>query len=480
METTFRDGDKVAIASFADWPRVHTPWLTRKDDVLLALEALEDSRWLFAGGSTHAHNLFWWRGWTDLIDALGSYPGRKDIFLLASDVLATAEQGGDLFALSQHAQASRAVVHTIDLAWDQRILPVGLGAFARHLGGQGFTNGRTLADAVGMIRDTQCRFVLSFRPTVRSRTGFPPRLHIRAASPGFEIRHVASYDKRRGNAPGSEEALSRVLLQQWGQGITLEAGLWPLAPVSRGRQWKALLLVRVTVADPTAKLEDKTIEAVLVKKSKIVWSGRKALRHVDALASGDRSSLLVFPLTAPSGRSDFHVNIHDTRGSLLAVFRSSADLERVRTPSQAEHWYLAARLGRVEGQVVPIPELSGKVSQGTRPILVGYHCTTDSQRLDAESAVLIRRSDSLRVAVARRHLPAQVAEEFGDDVRCGWTLASPTTTLAPGVWEYFPSGRADKKAASLLFQVISQTPVNQTRPSNIPKGTPISGQSDGI
>jgi len=110
---------------------MHTSWITDKEAALLALDDLEADQVLFRSGGAHANDLYWWRGWTDPVEALGAYPGRKDVFLLASDVLATAEQAEELMALSQHAQANRVVIHTVDLAWDKRILPLGLGLRSR-------------------------------------------------------------------------------------------------------------------------------------------------------------------------------------------------------------------------------------------------------------------------------------------------------------------------------------------------------------
>lgn len=454
LERAFHDGDRVAISSFSGWPRIHTPWIDNQKDALLALDEFEADSWLFRSGGTHANDLFWWRGWTDLVDALGSYPGRKDVFLLASDVLATAEQAEEMAALSQHAQAGRVVIHTVDLAWDRRILPLGLGPFARHLGGQMFTNGQRLTDAVEAVRDRDCRFVLSFRPDEDDGRSFPPRIRVEPVSKEFEVRFGVSYDDET-DAPSTEASnLPRLLLPQWGEGIEIEAGLWPLSPLPGGRRWNALLLARITVDDPLAIPGKSSLEAVVSRGSKIEWHGEKNLLDLEPRDREGSKRVVAFPLTVPTGLIEFHVGVRDADGSFIAVFRSGVEFERVRRPADAEHWYLSEGLGKVGQRLVPLPILSGQIREGKGPLLVGYLCASDKGEIRTTSPVVIHRRDARRIDLVVKQLGRTHAGSISNS-SCRWVAATPVKRLGPGVWDLFTDGESnlEREAPSLAFRV---------------------------
>ncbi len=106
------------------------------------------------------------RGWRDAIletvTRLGAMEPRetKDLFVMTTDVFPESDVFHD--DLRKLTTESKVRVHSLDLAWDLRVLPYGLFAFSEAGGGVVFGNSNTLTTAIQTLdRLRPCTFLIT-------------------------------------------------------------------------------------------------------------------------------------------------------------------------------------------------------------------------------------------------------------------------------------------------------------------------------
>jgi len=129
------------------------------------------------------------RGWRDAVletvSRLGAMePGEtKDLFVMTTDVFPESDVFHD--DLRKLTTENKVRVHTLDLAWDTRLLPEGLFAFSEAGGGVVFTDSATLTTAIQTLdRLRPCTFRITLN-VPDSKRALP--LSVKMTNPRFKV-----------------------------------------------------------------------------------------------------------------------------------------------------------------------------------------------------------------------------------------------------------------------------------------------------
>jgi hypothetical protein len=181
--------DRFVIFGIADEADFLSTTFQSGPDALAALDRYQvdvnASGFLFH--SAHLDNRDWHDGVIESVRRLGAMEPleTKDLFVLTADVYDVYFR--DLFHgdLSKVTTQNKVRVHSLDLAWDLRVLPYGVFAFSEAGGGVVFGNGNTLTTAIETLdRLRPCTFRITLK-VPESKRALP--LSVTMRNPRFRV-----------------------------------------------------------------------------------------------------------------------------------------------------------------------------------------------------------------------------------------------------------------------------------------------------
>lgn len=484
----FVAGDRLLLVTFAGWPRVHYGWLDDPGEALAALDRLEVSPFVLSARTEHVHEFPWVEGMESLLLALGRYPGPKELIYLGDD-FRFEEFDAHLRLLAGRAQANRVTLHAVDLLTSCRTLPgpggglgcppvgglgctpfrtpLALGPMSRITGGELFDTD-SIGTAVRRIREMRgCRYAISFSSESQQERKASPRTLVRLKRERLTLRAPISFQDPDRPPAEREQQDALFLLPRFGQGLVVEAGLWPLRPSGvKKKRWSALLLARLrrVAGEPWPEgLPEIVVQAAVLEGSKINASFRKVLARdeVASLSASDEGRLLVFPVDdVRAGEVTIAVRARGVapRGEVAANVRDSYTVPEPPGPGEARPWYLADSLARAGKTVTLLPSLDGLLDRDREALVVGYGCPGAGQLAGEMHGQLVALGGAASASVPIEWLDAAPPPEAGD---CGWLVGRIGPDLAPGLWRFEPPGSAgasDGAVAQIEFRVVEAGP----------------------
>jgi len=445
-------GDRLLIVSW--WggsPGMESAWLSDRGEALALLDEMEARRpppsttapWiphLVADPAALGEAI------EELSHAVSS--GAPDqptthVIVLAGDVPVDAAAAEELRHAADRIAANRVVVHTIDLRppW----VPgsdYGLGSLAWNLGGHRWPRGSTLVEAIRELRAVVregCRLLVTVPVPEGGRVEeFRLDLH----DPRFRVESLAS---RGAPIPDLAEkrAAARRLLPEWGDGIHLDARLWPLRKTRRGEVACALVL--------RVRLDGDAPEVPHLRLGLSVEGGRIVLRdpprEIDTLArryDGERlrrlrrngRALELYELRARPGRRLAVRAVVETPDGSAGASRQ-LELSAPRAPA----WALLEGFARPDGptdllpavrlpgsreSAIPVPAPPGTPAAGGEVRLAGWGCPATD------------RPTGLLASPGRPDVTVVLHPLGRRDRRgCGFFLGA-VAGLPPGNWTFRP------------------------------------------
>ena len=441
--STFRPGiDRVMIASFAGSLEIHSEeWIADPAEAIDLLDALEKNpRTSFA--ELRRTNLDdWFENLGLLAQALGNYPGVKDVFLLASDTPVDIDESTGLSRLSAHFQSSSAQLHVIDLAWDRRagVIPYGLLPISEWTGGHFFTDSSAeLATAVRVLRDVaSCRISLYFEPDERERSVAFSSLGVTLDDDRFRLEAPKFYAK---NPAKEEKELALTFLKHFEKGIAVQSGLIVDEPISLKRgTWRSYLTVRVSIKDPTIRITVRgiVIEATAInldkKRPSVIVSHRLGGQHLADLLEGKRDSYtFAVPFTAQPGLTKVVVEAYGEDAFQEARASDHSDISLPSAPGP--YWTVADRIARIAKATIATPALEDRIHAAQQVVAVGYACSDvlydSDKKSPAPTGRFVSRSQTVSLHLVRTACPGGTLSKSG----CGCFVGFAENQLRPGEW----------------------------------------------
>lgn len=481
----FVAGDHLLLVTFAGWPRVHYGWIDDPDEALAALDRLEVSPFVLSARTEHSHERPWIDGMQSLLLALGRYPGPKELIYLGDD-FRFGEIASRVDELAARAQANRVAIHAVDLLASCRSVPgpgdglmcpptgglrctpfrvpVALGPMSWNTGGQLFGTS-SIAAAVHEVREARaCRYVVSFRSDSDQERRSVPRAIVKLNREGLTLRAPVSFQNPKRPPAEREELDALSLLPQFGRGLLVEAGLWPLRPdAGKNKRWNTLLLVRLGASGEPwpEELAEIVVEAAVVVGGRAHAEFRRTVsgEELASLRTSDRPRLFAFPVEGVRpGEATIAVRARGVApdGEIVANVRDFYTVPKPPGPGQTRPWYLADRMARVGESVTLLPSLDGLLSSDHAAVVVGYGC------VDAESPPggerrgrLVAESDAVPVNVPIEWLDGRPPEPADG---CGWLVGRVGPDLEPGLWRFEPPDASDAERTEVMFRVVRSGP----------------------
>ncbi|MCZ6833060.1 MAG: hypothetical protein O7F11_04880 [Acidobacteria bacterium] len=445
LQEEFQPGDRVMLVSFSGWPNIHTGWMEDREMALGLLDELEATPGFFFTPSPQRLDR-WMEGWMILFQALSLTPGRKHLFYLGDD-MDWDPTATDLNRLVGRAQASKVLVHAVDLIWNCRSrlpglsTPYALGRLPVHTGGRLFGGGQSVSRAVNTLRRLQaCRFRLSFRNQPGDSRRRRPGIRVTLKRKGIRLAAPVSFEDREPSM--GERNMAMALLPRWEQGLRLDAALWPLHPTGKKKRWDALLMAwfRRTGASPTSEaLEPITVEAKVSRGAKIYASYHMPLagEAMDFISHDPSGYLQLFRVEVKSGDVDIAVAAHDAYGKIGASVRSTFSIPAPPKPGTAHPWLLLDGLMSLQGQSTVRPSFTSSFSPSRPPWFLGYACPPlgEDDRLPPGWLV---GSDGLEGRTVNLRWLGQGWGIDPEATSCGWLLGELAGPLPEGLWTFEP------------------------------------------
>ena len=478
----FVTGDRLLLVTFAGWPRVHEGWITDPTEALAALDRLEVSPFVVSARWEHAHELPWAEGMESLLLALGRYPGAKELIYLGDD-FRFQDLDAHVDKLAGRAQANRVTIHAVDLVASCRTIrgpgradcpptgglgctpwnvPVALGPLSWNTGGQ-FFRSESIGTAVRRIREMRgCRYVVSFSSDSKQERKDSPRVIVNVKGKGLTLRAPASFQNPTRPPAEREEQDALFLLPRFGQGLLVEAGLWPLRPSDKKKnRWSALLLVRLRRAPGESwpeELAEIVVDAAAVGRAKSYGAFRKVIAgdELSSLRDSDEPRVLVFHVEdVRSGEATIAVRARGVAasGEVAANVRGSYTVPEPPGPGEARPWYLTDRLTRAGSVMTLLPSLDGLLGPGREALVVGYGCGDESSFPNNLLGRLVAVADGASTNVPIAWLDETPPVEHDG---CGWLVGRIGPGLEPGLWRFEPPGSAPEPEPAVVFRVTGE------------------------
>ena len=313
FRTSFKPelGDRLLLALFDGDEVVFETGLTTVDEFTKAFDAIELRTY---HPLEHLDDRHRWSSLQQFGIALGglgeSGAVTKHVILLSDDFPMDANTGElTISNLASNLERAHVVIHPVDLAWRERVLPAGILTLSWVAQGELFGNGKTALDAVEKvigIYDNGCRLVISIRATsekvslhlLDKRFTIPPPAPVRPLPPLTpDERFVANYH-----------------LRAWGQGLRLDSMFWPVKPLDR-KTWRGYILAKLQI-EPGETLPQSVYELqAFASLNDFKPPLSLALTDTDVEELRSRGSkLVIFEVTVKAG----------TRSSLSVVTTESA------------------------------------------------------------------------------------------------------------------------------------------------------------
>jgi VWFA-related protein len=486
----FLPGDEVLLVTFAGWPNIHHGWISDREEALRALDRLEVDPAVRSCPIPHTSHKSWIEGMSSLLLALGRYPEPKDLIYLADDFRFDDEVALSLGDLAARAQANNVTLHAVDLLWTCRSVPgpgcpgfrrgglqcspwrtpVILGQVAANLGGRLFLSD-SVAIAVQQLRQS-CRYRISFDAPPERKRREPPRIVVQLGRDDLTLYAPTSFEGPSHAPNERDEQDALFLLPRFGQGLDLEAGLWPLRPAEGKRKkssWDALLLTRLRRVPHEPWPDDLSqivLDAAAYRGGKIYGKFRKIVEREDLqrLRDSGESSLLVFPIeSVRQGEAIVAVRAQGKAadGEVAASLHVQQTVPEPPGPGEARPWFLADRLGRASSTVTLLPSLDGLLPADREAWIVGYACDTDQTRSSEAPGRLLSIDGNLSVPVPIAWLDPSRPNA------CGWLAGLVERGLSPGLWRFEPpeTFRAGADArVGVEFRVVAADPDGAAAP----------------
>lgn len=438
-------GDRVMLASYmgGEVPHIATGWLDSREAALSALDRLWDEsarppRLRVTDNAMHD----WFGALAQLVHAIGDpeeTAATKHVILLAADLPIDARWAEELATLNREAlSVSRTLVHTVDVRSRFAGQEYGLGSLAWNAGGHFFANGATVTSAVATLKELShhgCKLLVTVPRTAIETV----RVDLRDAR--FRAESLIAKGLPASQDVERRRREARSLRPQWGEGVAIEAALWPIEDA--GDHLRGVLFARVMV-DPrgpaSLRLEAAVSGASLVERGP-AQGGESAVTSIEVAISGaDLASLretgsrtFVFEVRAPRGvRPAYRIVVESEDGRHGASTQSMADIamrpswaliEHVGPPGAALD--LLPLIGEGVHRVIPIPALDGAIPQNWSANFVGRTCS---------------KGRSMTATLASgdgRRVPVEVVPVSSSVGGCAWYLAK-SEPLSPGTWVFRP------------------------------------------
>jgi VWFA-related protein len=483
-----RPGDRLLLVTFGGWPQAHYGWLRDRDEALAAIDRLETSPAVVRARREHMHHLRWIEGLKSLLLALGRYPGRKDLIYLGDD-FRFDDVALSFYDLAARAQSNAVVVSAVDLLVSCRMVPgpeccspvpcaggglactpfktpLALVPIAHDLGGRLFSDA-SISRAVHQLREMYgCRYLVSFQSAPGEVGRAHPTIGITLKRKGLSLQAPLSFQDPRDAPKERDQQEALFLLPQFGRGLALEAGLWPLRPQAqgkskknKGKRWSGLMLARLS-HDPAEPWPDGEVHQVVVQAiahqgSRIYGQFRRVIEGpaLERLRQASAPELLVFPVdNLRPGEASITVQATADHPGIAANARADTTIPDPPGVGQIRPWFLVDRLARVEATVTLLPSLEGLLPDGNAAMFVGYGCPGPSPTaLTGVSGMLRPASGAPPVAC-----PVEWLDDAHTGASCGWLVARPAAPLTAGLWTFVPPASAAGDADPLDFRVVAR------------------------
>jgi hypothetical protein len=158
--------DSFVILAIADDARFYSTSFETGQAALATLASFEAeaNRTGFQIKGQHLDSRAWRNAVTDAVARLGAMEPKetKDLFVLTTDVPVSVQNAGWQETLKQTASQNKIRIHSLDFAWNKRVLPFGLYALSEAGGGTVFDHSATLSSAIRTLdKLTPCTFRLT-------------------------------------------------------------------------------------------------------------------------------------------------------------------------------------------------------------------------------------------------------------------------------------------------------------------------------
>lgn len=444
LVTGMKPGDRVLLASIDFGPVLHTGWLQTSEQALSALDRIEKNQVLQEQGeragqlALEAHDLTdWWPAWESLIESLGFFPGRKDVFLLGLGAAhpIDSKDGSRLNRIGALCQANRVRIHAVRIGenlFRHKSIPFPIQSFALASGGTSWPH---LLDPHVVVAEMEegdpCRFVLSFIPEPTDDREKLAQLRIYSKDPRFRVRSPDSFLTRI-NMPGKERQRESLFVAGGVvRGVAVAARLIPYSIDPHGDRWKAALRVRVRAA---GELEEEEADKPL-KVELSFWQGTKVLdelildlppevaQAVQAKGEGE----FVRPVSVPPGEVQFGVAVYRETLQTFGSARGYFDFPKLPC-REGQAWWTSDKLTRVGASLVPLPALEETLYEG-RTWVAGVNCREQSLPLG-------RLTDPLGNVI---ELPLErLVDPRSPTLDTELWIGTLPTGIASGTWSFTP------------------------------------------
>jgi hypothetical protein len=181
--------DSFVILDIADDARFYSTSFETNRMALATLARFEAeaNRTGFLIKGQHLDSRAWENAVTDAVARLGAMEPKatKDLFVLTTDLPVSVNNAGWQQTLKQAASQNKIRIHSLDFAWNLRVLPFGLYAFSEAGGGTVFDHGATLSSAIRTLdKLTPCTFRLTLNVPESKK---PLSLSVKIANAKFRV-----------------------------------------------------------------------------------------------------------------------------------------------------------------------------------------------------------------------------------------------------------------------------------------------------
>lgn len=290
----------------------------------------------------HPHLLGWYELYQELLAALASRPGEKEVWHFAADIPVRRAAGlkadsneNRLTEFSAAAHAARVRISPVDTISEKRSMPYGLPVMAEYGGGRLYTNAEDLTRAVEDLRTADvCTFLVTADLRGIQRKNLL-RINVRLHKPGFRVeapKTIAGEDF----FSDDQKLAAMLVLPPSDKGLGVGADLGLLALSESG--WQSDLVLNLVVTDATLLPEELSaglwLDAAVWldegKKRQVLFNVSNQLLHdprlIEELTSGERRAVRKITLSRPipdNALLNFAVLVRGANSDLRAFDRGS-------------------------------------------------------------------------------------------------------------------------------------------------------------